>query len=60
MRFDKAGPEQSGVSGKEDQCSYKEVGGNTPFTTITTFAFPTTSAATPPKVDHFGNKPRNH
>ncbi|MCJ1342679.1 hypothetical protein MMC31_000866, partial [Peltigera leucophlebia] len=43
---DKTGPEQTGVSGKEGQYSYGEIGANAPSTTMTTSAYPTTSAAT--------------
>ncbi|MCJ1349570.1 hypothetical protein MMC31_007811 [Peltigera leucophlebia] len=55
VTFNKTGPEQSGVSGKEGQCSYGETGANAPSTTITTSAHPTTSAATFPMVGHSGN-----
>lgn len=51
----KTSPEQSGVSGKEGQCSYGETGANTASTTMTTSAHPTTSAAISPTVGHSGN-----
>lgn len=39
--------EQSGISGKEGQCSYGKAGSNAPSTTMTTTTSPTTSAAIP-------------
>lgn len=57
---DRAGPEQSGVSGKKGQYSYEEASSNALSTTITMSASPTTSATTPPKVGYSGNTPRNN
>ena len=50
IKSDKAGLEQFGASGKEE-----EAGSNASYTTTTTNAFTTTSAATPPKVGFFSD-----
>lgn len=73
IRFDKTNIKQFGVSGKKGQYNYRKTGGNVLFTTIPAFfttsiailsiiifAFYTTFAIFPSKIDYFSNTPCNN